>query len=370
MAGRFSFVPAFWDGTTTRANGMPPPHGAEDDMDDTFSGADLSSAMSSSSGEATTSTEAAIPASEGSTPPAEPTAPEGTATTAPAEGTAATSRSPNTGPIPFDVHKTALENARAKATAEWEQQYGWAKQVDAKEFQQIQQIARHFTSGNVVEGLQNLIAEIRQDPQHDAALRSLHAKALAAARGQATAPTEQEPGPDLPIQLEDGRVVHLYSAEQQAKREAFLQKQWMQGVQQELQPLKQTHEQLQAQRDALAQEQRVTHFVTTTYADVQTWPGMADQANQKAVAQAMQSMNLPNDASPERVSLALNAAYRQVVVPTLQADKARSVLHDTNAKLDAGSIGNPAHTATNSPVPLKDLSWGDALKREYARMNR
>jgi hypothetical protein len=81
-------------------------------------------------------------------------------------------------------------------------------------------------------------------------------------------------------------------------------------------------------------------------------------------------MNLPNDASPERVSLALNAAYRQVVVPTLQADKARSVLHDTNAKLDAGSIGNPAHTATNSPVPLKDLSWGDALKREYARMHR
>ena len=281
------------------------------------------------------------------------------ATVPPAADATTDGSTPAHGEPPKERWDAILSNARQKAAEEALAPYAWAKSVDQREFQQIQSIARHFTSGNVVEGLQNLIAEIRQDPQHDAALRSLHAKALAAARGQATAPTEQEPQPDLPIQLEDGRVVHLYSAEQQAKREAFLQKQWMQGVQQELQPLKQTHEQLQAQRAAYEQQQRVDHFVTTTYADAQTWPGMADQANQKAVAQAMQAMGLPNDASPERVSLALNEAYRKVVLPTLNQKAQSELLDSLKTKAAASSSVNPGSagaSAARSPRSFYDAS--------------
>jgi hypothetical protein len=338
--------------------------------DDTFSGADLTSAMSASSGEETppAAVDTAAPVSDA--PPADATALEGTATTAPAEVSATSRSTTPTGPIPFDVHKTALDNARTKAVAEYQQKYGWAEQVKPEEFQQIQRFASHFQSGDPVEGLRSLIAEIRKDPAADAAIRSMHARELAALRGHGVQPqAEQEPQPDLPIQLEDGRVVHLYSAEQQAKREAFLQKSWMQGVEQKLQPLQQTHDRLTAERESLHRERQVEQFVTTTYADMQTWPGMEDKATQVEVAKAIEAMSLTSE-DPREVMLIANKAYRSVVLPKLQASKGQTVLHTTNAKLDAGSIGNPANTTVNAPTPLKDLSWGDALKREFARVTQ
>lgn len=329
-------------------------------MDDTFTGADLTSAMSS--GGDTSSAETTSAAESVAT--ADTTAPPGAATTAPAEGSAT---SPSTdkpaGPIPFDVHKTALENARLKAVEEWKTKYGWAEQVneaDIREAVRIAQLAQKDPIAYVKEFIKDLQTHATYGPQ----LKSLAAQALAQRAQQA----EQEPQPDLPIQLEDGRVVHLYSAEQQAKREAFLQKQWLQSVEQKLQPLQQTHEQLQARAAALQQQQAVDHFVTTTYADVQTWEGMQDKANQVAVAEALKAMKVNSD-DPREVSIALNTAYRQAVLPKLLGAKAQAVLTTTNAKVDAGSIGNPAQTTVNAPAPLKDLSWGDALRREYARVS-
>lgn len=302
----------------------------------TFSDTSLSWSEDSS---ASTPSPESPPAASASADATEPPAAD-----APTDGS-----TPAPGEPPKERWDSILANARQKAAEDALAPYAWAKSVDQREFQQIQQIARHFTSGNVVEGLQNLIAEIRQDPQHDAALRSLHARALAAARGHTTAPGEQEPQPDLPIQLEDGRVVHLYSAEQQAKREAFLQQRWLSQVKQEFQPVTQTIEQLRAREAAALQQQQVDHFVTTTYADVQTWPGMSDTANQKAVAQAMAAMGLPNDASPERVSLALNEAYRKVVLPTLHQKAESQLLDSLKTKAAASTSVNPGTAASSAP---------------------
>lgn len=325
--------------------------------DDTFSASDFESAASASSEPASTSAPAE------SSAPAETAVSEGSATTAPAvpAGELSTDPKGQEGPIPFAVHKTALENARQKAIADWDQQYGWAKQVDAAEFQQLQRIARHFVPGaDPVEGLKHFIAEIRQDPAVDAALRSLHARELAAARGS-SAKSEQEPQPDLPIQLEDGRVVHLYSAEQQAKREAYLQRQWLAQVEQKLQPVTQTFEQLQ-QREAEALRQAdIAHFTERSFNEMRTWPGMDKDDNLRAVAEAMKAMNLPANASKELVSLAANAAWRQVVVPNLQRTANESVLATLNQQRNASTV-NPAQTSTRPPKPMDQMSIAEALE--------
>jgi hypothetical protein len=325
--------------------------------DDTFTAADFAPAPSGDTSTASPATETAAPV--------DTAASEGAATTEPVADTTGSpsTEQPKAGPIPFDAHKTALENARTKAVEEWKAKYGWAEQVDAAEFQQLQQIARHFAGGDVINGLQHLIAEIRKDPQYDAALRSLAAKQLAAARSQSAEP--QEPQADLPIQLEDGRVVHLYSAEQQAKREAFLQQKWLSQVKQEFSPLVKTHEDLQTERAAYAKQVEVGRYVESTFKDVTTWPGMDDPANQKAVANALATMRV-NDDDPREVSLALNAAYRQVVLPTLHSASRRAVLTTLNEQANASTV-NPAATSTRAPKSMDEMSIAEALAYEAAQ---
>jgi hypothetical protein len=235
----------------------------------------------------------------------------------------------------------------------------WARDVNPQEFQQIQSIARHFAGGDTVEGLKSLLAEARKDPKVDAALNSMAAQTLASLRGrpQAAQP-EQEPQPDLPIQLEDGRVVHLYSAEQQAKREAFLQQRWMQGVEQKLQPLQQTHEQLQAERAALKQEQQIKSFVDTTFSDAATWPGMENVENQRAVGEYLKALKLTSD-DPREVEILLNQAYRKVVLPKLQASGQSALLDSLKTKAAAASSVNPGSagaSAARSPRSFHDAS--------------
>lgn len=331
--------------------------------DDTFSASDFSSAETSLSSE---------PAAQPAAAPVEPSAPvetpaqPGEATIPPAA--APTDAPPSTeptepGPIPFPAHKTALDNARAKAVAEYRQQYGWAEQVNPQEFQQIQQIARHFTSGDPIAGLQEMIAEIRKDPQHDAALKSLAARALA--QGRAAPVEDQEPQPDLQMQREDGQVVHLYSADQQAKRDGFLQRQLLARVQQELGPVLATHQQLQQREQATAQQHAVDHFVTTTYDDLKTWPGMDAPEAQAAVARDLQAARIdPHD--PREVALALNAAYRRVVLPTLQTSSRQAVLNDINRQAAASSV-NPAHSSTRAPKSMDEMSIAEALQHVAAQ---
>jgi hypothetical protein len=319
--------------------------------DDTFSASDFESVASSDP--------ASTPAE--SSAPVETTAPLGAATTEPAvdaTATATTSTEPTkpAGPIPFDVHKTALDNARTKAVEEWKQKYGWAEQVNQQDLQEAIRIAQLSTRDPLAYA-QELINDLQQHPTHGPQLRSMAARALAQARGRRQA--EQEPQPDLPIQLEDGRVVHLYSAEQQAKREAYLQKQWMQGVQQELQPLKQTHEHLQAQRAELAKQQEITNYVSATYQDVQTWPGMESDANRKAVAEELGRATVNSD-DPREVSLALNAAYRKVVLPTLQRTERQSVLDTIKQQANASTV-NPSRTTARAPKSMDEMSIAEAL---------
>lgn len=328
-------------------------------MDDTFTASDFAGPDSASSDPAPASTPVA------SSAPVETTAPPEAATIAPAvDATVAPSTDLKTGPIPFDVHKTALDNARAKAVAEWDQQYGWAKQVTPQEFQQVAAMAKR-ASADPIGYLQDFVKELQNSPEHAAQLRSFAARELA--RRQ-TAQVETEPIADLPIQLEDGRVVHLFSAEQQAKREAYLQKQWQASLDQKLQPLQQSHDQQQQALAAAQREQAVTHFVSTTYDDLKTWPGMDQEANQKAVASALAQVRIDSD-DPREVTLALNAAYRHAVLPTLQRTERQAVLTTLHQQANGNTV-NPAQPTKAVPKSWDDMSIAEALAYADAQQQR
>jgi hypothetical protein len=334
-------------------------------MDDSISASDFTSAEASISSEPAESAAAPV---ESSAPVTETAQPEG-ATTAPAVEPTAENLSTEpvrTGPIPFDVHKTALENARAKAVTEYQQKYGWAEQVNPQEFQQIRQIAQHFQSGDVVGGLQAMIAEARKDPSVDAQIRSFAARELGR-RSQPTPAQEQEPQPDLPIQLEDGRVVHLFSAEQQAKREAFLHKQWLQSVQQEIQPLKQSHEAQQKATEAANFERAWGQWQTQTVTEATSWEGMENPQVRESFAREVEKNIMGRDIQTvAQIEREIDRAYRKVVVPSLRTASRQAVLNDINRQANASTV-NPAHTSTRAPRSMDDMSIAEALQHVAAQ---
>lgn len=326
--------------------------------DDTFTGADFEAAATGGDTSVSASPESATATIDSSTPPE-------AATTAPVDASIPSSPSidpAQAGPIPFNVHKTALDNARSKAVAEWEQQYGWAKQVDPQEFQRVVEMSRK-ASADPIAYLQDFIKEIQQDPKYGAQLRSLAARALSQRQQQVV--DEQEPQPDVPIQLDNGRVLNLYSAEQQAKREAFLQRQWMSQVKQEFSPVTKTIETLQAREAEAVRQSEIHSYVSTTHQDVTTWPGMQDEANRVAVASELASMRLSSD-DPREVTLALNAAYRKAVLPNLHRSAMQSVLSTTRQHASAGTV-NPGQTSTRAAKSMDEMSIAEALQHVAAQ---
>jgi hypothetical protein len=326
-------------------------------MTDSITASDFSAAETSISSEPA----AAATADTTSPAPVDASAPPEAATTAPADATAAvtptTEPTKPAGPVPLEVHTRALENARTKAVADYKQQYGWAEQIPQADVQEAVRIAQ-LSQRDPIGYLQEFVKDLQNHPTYGAQLKSLAAKALAQ-RG-----TQSQQGPDLnpiQVQLEDGRTVGLFSADQIAA----LKSQWFGEVEQRFQPVFQTHETLQAERAATQRQLQVDNFVSTTHGDVLTWPGMQDKANQIAVAQALAAAKVESD-DPREVSLALNAAYRAVVLPKLQSTSRQSVVDDITRSANASTV-NPAHPSTRAPKPMDQMSIAEALQHVAAQ---
>jgi hypothetical protein len=281
------------------------------------------------------------------------------ATTTPPAETVPVEGQPQQGEPPKERWNDILANARTKAAqeadAKW-QQYEWAKQVNPQDFQQVQSIARHFKpGGDPIEGLQSLMAEIRKDPANDARLRSLAARALS----QRSQPQATEPQM-VQVQLEDGSVVPM--PRDPAAWLEHQKQQWLSQVKQELQPVIKTHEDLQAERRVEAQNQHVKQVTDETFNDASTWAGMDSSENRIAVAQRLQTL-VPEDASIEQVQLALNKAYRQVVLPKLSQSTEARLLDSLKTRAAASTSVNPgsaAPSASRQVTRFQDLgpdSW-------------
>jgi len=329
--------------------------------DDTFTGADFAPADSGTpaAGEGGT---VATPEPIAVTP--------GAATTEPATGQVEP-RSTE-GPIPFQAHKTALDNARAKAAEEAWKGYESLRGVPPDQVQELLhwwQRAQADTDGFLLQTMQEhtdpvallekLVQQVQAHPQHGQRLASLAAKQLAAQRGQV------EPQPDRQIQLEDGSIVAVFSPEMQAKRDAWLQQRTLSKLREEFAPITKTVEQFQAEQQAAAQERQIEQFKTTTMQDVQTWPGMDSPEHRKLVAEKLAQMPVNGD-DPRDVTLALNAAYRSVILPRLGQTERSKVLQTIQQQAAAGSV-NPGQTSTHAPKTMAEMSIAEALQHVAAQ---
>lgn len=328
--------------------------------DETFSGADFETALGG---------ETSTPDTSGSVATTDDSAPQGAATIPPAETTVATgSTDPaNTGPIPFTVHKTALDNARSKAVEEYRQQYGWAEQVHRDDLQSAIGLAQRY-QGDPIGFLRELVVEVSNHPEHGARLRQLNEQALGQHQQQQQAQQSGFPQADVQIMDANGVAGETYSAPlmqqivQQAVQQAVAQ------VQQEFAPVTETYRTMQ-QREAVAVAQaQAQEFAGSTMQDASTWPGMDDKANRLAVAERIKAMQLTSD-DPRDLQLALSRAWRDTVLPKMQAAERQAVVRDIHSRASAATV-NPGAPSTATPTALKDMSWADALRHGVANMAR
>lgn len=162
------------------------------------------------------------------------------------------------GPIPFEVHHTALENARTKATneaqAQFEQRYPGLNTIDPQAFTEWKHTA-HEMSADPIGWTQKWLAQLESHPTFGPQLRSSAGRIL----GNHADP---EPQADVQIVNELGQVTGMtYSAKALAERDALNTKRIMADVSKELQPIKAERERQQAAAEAADYDARVTAFV-------------------------------------------------------------------------------------------------------------
>lgn len=307
----------------------------------TFSDSSLSwTEDSSSSTPDQETTPAASASADATVPPADQTAPDGS--------------TPTAGEPPKERWDTILANARAKAAEDAIAPYAWAKQVDPQEFQQIQRLAGYFKpGGDVVSGLQQLIAEARKDPGVDAQIRSFAAKTLAQ-RSQPQPEANQEPQFLVPQQ--DGSLAFDPTAFAQWKQ--WNQTQLLSQVDQRLQPLQQTQQAVEAERAALQAKQEIRHYTESELSSAAKWKGMEDKAFRAKVGETLSRLPVNSD-DPRDVSLAFREAYRMVRDADDQQSTQRAeagLLDSLKRKAAASTSVNPGSAAASSPRAVTRFS--------------
>jgi hypothetical protein len=266
------------------------------------------------------------------------------------------------GPIPFEVHKTALDNARTKASEEAAQQwkdYEFVRGIPASDLREfVSMVQQH--KGDPIAMLQHLASEIAADPVHSQALRAFAGKQLAAARGQQAA--TDMPQPDLEVTDQNGNVVaRTYSDQGQAKRDELLEAR----ILQKLSPVTQMHEQITKAQAHLAEVQQAQSWGAELGKDMNSWPGFHPEQNKAERAAVKERVKqlvdaLPADKQRDATSLenALHRAYREVVHPKLpslmQAQLAASLKQKAVAQVENPSGTAPVTTAR--PKNPKELA--------------
>jgi hypothetical protein len=240
-----------------------------------------------------------------------------------------------------------LANAREKAVAEWKDRYGWAEQVDRAAVEHAIKLAKAYQTDKV--GLlQELIAEAQNDPQAAAQLRSMAARQLAAGRGQQQQPPADEmPQPDVAITDANGQVVgQTYSAEQLAKRDAFLRQQMLAEIRKEFEPVTKTVSEVIKERT----ERAADAYATKAMEGFSKLPGF--DAHKAEIGQRLRALDLQTD-DPRILDLATRAIYHEVVTPKREQDlsaKAQSELLDNlQHKAAASTSVNPGSAAPSTP---------------------
>lgn len=249
------------------------------------------------------------------------------------------------GPIPFEVHDTALKNAREKTRtevlAEVDRDLGWAKQIPRASVEHMSNIAQRMTS-DPIGFLETYEAELRDHPVYGPQLLSRAGRQLASGRGSAPV---TEPAPDVEIHDAQGQVIgKTYSETAQHAREAWLKQQWLADVNREYGPLKAERDQRQADEQKAAEAHRQTEArADAAVAEVQEIVNNDDAL----VAEVAKAITEHPDWSVRKA--ALHVRDTKLRAPQLEGQAQQRVVDNFKHK----AAGNTANGAGTTATPTK-----------------
>lgn len=246
-----------------------------------------------------------------------------------------------------------LDNARSKAATEavqardrqWQQEAGWVLQIPPEQRKYAPNVVRDFYA-NPTGFVVNTVVELLRTPQ-GAILR----QALMPLLGNGHAAVgEQEPQPDVEIHGPDGRVIgHTFSDRLLKERDAFLKKQLLSEVQQQLTPFQREREEAQAREQALRMDREIQANTDTVMTRLTKILG----DHREAWAYVDAAMNTGMDAYDAALE-----ARDKFITPNQQAraeqDAAERMRRKANANTSngAGAVVTPA----SRPRTAKELS--------------
>lgn len=351
-------------------------------MSDTFSGGDISAAMTAASTSAASTTPSASPAAEPSgqqattgTAPTQPAAAEGTsattsstdssATAAPVAQDAMTSQTaPDAGEPPKERWKDILDNARKKVR---EEEFGWAQGVDRGEFEATKGWMA-LANRDPLAAVDRMVQTIARDPNGAAALRSYFGRLLgrrpaAQQNAQQHRGGDDRPGPDIPTSESNGQPV-VYSAQRMQELLAWQQRQFEGMVSEKLMPFEQER---QTRAEAEEQRQReiaADRYAQTTMNSVAAQPGFKEHSAE--IARVYQAIPLDD---PRSEGEKLRDAYLQVIATKRDTVVRQQTVRDLRDKTAANTV--PANSnAPAAPFDHKKASWAESFRHEWEKKQR
>lgn len=238
------------------------------------------------------------------------------------------------GPIPFERHHAALANARAKTEAEVGQRF-------QQHYAPHIQLGARFQA-DPVGTMTQLLQEFAAHPTYGPQMASWFGQGSQGSPGQAA---YAEPGPDL--QTNDG--IQVYSAEQQAKREAWFRQQIDRSIEERLSPLQDREHSTQVQ-ERLAMATRDAHTrMSRVLAPYASDPEFV--AHRPAIAVKVQDL-LEEGLDP---ATALGVAYasvlRETVLPSRTAQSQQQLMASAVAKATGATQAPGSASASHAARP-------------------
>lgn len=264
------------------------------------------------------------------------------------------------GPIPFEVHSKALENARSKERQTVEQEY--ATRYGSPEV--VNRAVHWFqhASRDRIGFLTGVINEAMADPQLAPHVASLAGRTLKGQRQPASPPqaaAAEAPPPDF----QDGSGNQFYSAKAQQARDEWLMSRVRDQILGEVQPDLQAVEEIQNERQMERARAQVKQTMASHLTEARTWPYFKEHEAEIKAALGKEPLT---SGHPAEEALLLSRVYQRVVGPKLSQLEQARVLADLKSRANASSL-NPSATGAPSGVPknvrAKDGgTFGAALK--------
>jgi len=184
---------------------------------------------------------------------------------------------------------------------------------------------------------------------------------------QQAAPVAPEPVAEMPqpdIRLADGSTTYSLAGIQKLLdwKDAQLEKKF----DAKLQPLAERERQAQQRQQAEHVRQQLADQTRAQITDAQTWPGFAD--HEDAILKALQDDSAAAQRAGRRPMLSLEGAYRQVVIPTLAAERNKvreDVLKELNGAARSTAVPRAGSEAPRTP---SGASTADIAARTLARL--